>query len=84
MPSSMSLQLFFPLLYITIAYFLTEQPHEFFRFAIVAAFAMLISVVAQSIGLLIGAACSIQVKQAQVEDKVVAMTNRLLNQLYDF
>jgi len=39
---------------------MTDQPYEIFRFLIVVMMATLISLVAQSIGLLIGAACSIQ------------------------
>lgn len=54
-------QLFFPTLYIVITYFMTDQPLEAFRFGIVCGMAVLISLVAQSIGLLIGAACSVQV-----------------------
>ncbi|CAG7825329.1 unnamed protein product [Allacma fusca] len=53
-------QMFFPLLYIVIAYFMTEQPYDMFRLSIVIFFAILISLTAQSIGLLIGAACSLQ------------------------
>jgi len=40
---------------------MTDQPLETFRFAIVCAMAILIGLVAQSIGLLIGAACSVTV-----------------------
>ncbi|CAG7838161.1 unnamed protein product [Allacma fusca] len=53
-------QIFFPTLYVTITYFMTEQPLEFFRFSIVCGMLILVSLVAQSIGLLIGAACAIQ------------------------
>ncbi|ODM93202.1 ATP-binding cassette sub-family G member 1 [Orchesella cincta] len=53
-------QLFFPLLYVAITYYMTDQPQEAFRFWIVAAMHISISLVAQSLGLLIGAACHVQ------------------------
>jgi len=53
-------QLFFPVLYTVITYFMTDQPLEFFRFGIMTGMYILISLVAQSLGLLIGAACQIE------------------------
>lgn len=42
---------------------MTGQPLDMFRFTLVCLMAILISLIAQSIGLLIGAACSIQVSR---------------------
>jgi len=53
-------QIFFPFLYVCISYYMTGQPYDLFRFGIVCLMAILISLVAQSLGLMIGAACSIQ------------------------
>ncbi|EDO39374.1 predicted protein [Nematostella vectensis] len=47
-------QILFPLIYCTIVYFMTEQPHEGLRYTQFVAITILTCLVAQSIGLLIG------------------------------
>ncbi|ODM94415.1 ATP-binding cassette sub-family G member 1 [Orchesella cincta] len=53
-------QVLFPFLYVVIMYYMSDQPQEAFRFWIVAGMHICISLVAQSLGLLIGAACHVQ------------------------
>ncbi|ODM94414.1 ATP-binding cassette sub-family G member 1 [Orchesella cincta] len=53
-------QVFFPFLYVAITYYMADQPQEAFRFWIVAGMHICISLVAQSLGLLIGAMCHVQ------------------------
>lgn len=60
--SSLPLQLLCPTIFMSIAYFMTGQPHEVERFVLLWIILILIAVMADSLGLLVGAACSIQVR----------------------
>lgn len=61
--SCLPLQLICPTIFIFIAYFMTGQPHEVNRFLLLWLVLILIAVMADSLGQLVGAACSIQVSQ---------------------
>lgn len=50
------------MLYVTIVYYFTAQPFEWFRFGMFLAACLMISFVAQSIGLVVGAAMNVQVR----------------------
>lgn len=54
-------QIVFPLLYDVIVYFMTSQPMELNRFCMFCLMTILTSLVAQSVGVVIGAICDIQV-----------------------
>ena len=55
------LQAVFCVIYVTIVYFLTAQPCELSRFSMFLGSCLLISFVAQSVGLVVGAGMSVQV-----------------------
>ncbi|XP_069675333.1 ATP-binding cassette sub-family G member 4-like isoform X2 [Periplaneta americana] len=58
--SDIPFQTVFCVIYVTIVYFLTSQPCEFSRFAMFLGACLLISFVAQSVGLVVGAAMNVQ------------------------
>ena len=54
-------QVVFSIIYVIIVYFMTSQPPEAMRFIMLLTMCILTSLVAQSLGLLIGAAMSVEV-----------------------
>ena len=56
-----SIQIVFPTLYVVIVYFMSDQPCEPMRFFMFLTMSVMTSLVAQSLGLVIGAAMEIQV-----------------------
>lgn len=54
-------QAVFCVMYASIVYYLTSQPYEMFRFGMFISACLLISFVAQSVGLVVGAAMNVQV-----------------------
>ncbi len=56
------LQLVFPTVYVIIVYFMSDQPHDPMRFFMFLTMSIMTSLVAQSLGLVIGAAMDIQVR----------------------
>ncbi|KAJ8969017.1 hypothetical protein NQ317_007378 [Molorchus minor] len=58
--SDMPFQTIFCILYITIVYFMTSQPFELHRYGMFLLACLLVSFVAQSVGLVVGAAMNVQ------------------------
>ncbi|XP_032666027.1 ATP-binding cassette sub-family G member 1 isoform X2 [Odontomachus brunneus] len=58
--SDIPFQTIFCLIYLSIVYFLTSQPADLTRFSMFLAICLLISFVAQSVGLVVGAAMNVQ------------------------
>jgi len=58
--SDLPFQAIFCVIYVTIVYFLTSQPYELSRFSMFLGACLLISFVAQSVGLVVGAAMNVQ------------------------
>ncbi|XP_066245921.1 ATP-binding cassette subfamily G member 4 isoform X1 [Euwallacea similis] len=58
--SDMPFQTIFCIIYVTIVYLMTAQPMEFFRFGMFLGACLLVSFVAQSVGLVVGAAMNVQ------------------------
>ncbi|XP_066594327.1 ATP-binding cassette subfamily G member 4 isoform X3 [Prorops nasuta] len=58
--SDIPFQAIFCIIYVSIVYFLTSQPPEVFRFSMFLGACLLISFVAQSVGLVVGAAMNVQ------------------------
>lgn len=52
-------------MYVGIVYYMTSQPLEMFRFGMFLSACLLISFVAQSVGLVVGAAMNVQVSNKQ-------------------
>ncbi|XP_017768632.1 PREDICTED: ATP-binding cassette sub-family G member 4 [Nicrophorus vespilloides] len=58
--SDMPFQTIFCVIYVTIVYFMTSQPMEYSRFGMFLGACLLVSFVAQSVGLVVGAAMNVQ------------------------
>lgn len=58
--SDIPFQTIFCVIYVTIVYYFTAQPMEWFRFALFLSACLLVSFVAQSVGLVVGAAMNVQ------------------------
>lgn len=53
-------------MYVGIVYYMTSQPLEMFRFGMFLSACLLISFVAQSVGLVVGAAMNVQVSKLEL------------------
>lgn len=53
-------------MYVGIVYYMTSQPLEMFRFGMFLSACLLISFVAQSVGLVVGAAMNVQVSKLKL------------------
>lgn len=58
--ADMPFQILFPLIFVVIVYLMTSQPLEFSRIGMFTGMCILTSLVAQSLGLVIGCACDVQ------------------------
>lgn len=61
-------QTIFCIVYVTIVYFMTSQPPDLARFGMFLGACLLVSFVAQSVGLVVGAAMNVQVKTCNILD----------------
>lgn len=59
----MDWQVAFPVVYLVTVYFMTEQPAEWGRLLMILAVSIANSLVAQAVGLLVGAAADVQVSR---------------------
>ena len=58
--ADMPFQIFYPFIFVIIVYFMTSQPLELSRISMFILMCILTSLVAQSLGLVIGCACDMQ------------------------
>lgn len=61
-------------MYVSIVYYMTSQPPEMFRFGMFLSACLLISFVAQSVGLVVGAAMNVQVSLLKI-DKIIILVS---------
>lgn len=87
-PCFFTLQILATLIYVLVTYFMTKQPTESFRLLLFLVMCVLVSLVAQSFGLFIGASMSIKVSKCVIAGDSVLKTffrfNRLGNVLYKY
>lgn len=67
--AGLPLQLICPTIFIGIAYFMTGQPHDALRFFLLWAILILIAIMSDSLGLLVGALCDVQVRKISIFKK---------------
>lgn len=63
-------------MYVGIVYYMTAQPPEMFRFGMFLSACLLISFVAQSVGLVVGAAMNVQVSRQKLIVSNYILINR--------